>query len=91
MQFACKQQQAFVTTSIEMATEMRGLRQLREALRQQISALTLRKMELQLQRKSLVVVNHQLARAQEEKDKVVLEIDAILSKHNFHVRTHASR
>lgn len=81
----------FVQTSVQLGNAMRDLRNSREALRQQLARLSVRKMELQLTRRSLVVVNAQIAEAQAAKDKVVLEIDALLKTHNNHLRRHTSR
>lgn len=81
----------FVQTSVELGQAMRVLRQQRESLRQQIGKLSVRKMELQLRRASLVVINIQIAEATAAKEKVIKEIDALLTAHTKHLRTHTGR
>ena len=81
----------FVQTSVELGQTMRVLRQQREALRQQIGKLSVRKMELQLRRASLVVINIQIAEATAAKEKVIKEIDSLLTAHTKHLRTHTGR
>lgn len=76
----------FVETSVGLGKDLRALREYREALRQQLGQLTVRKMELQLTRKSLVVINIKIAELTAEKNKVVIAIDDLMSTHTKHLR-----
>lgn len=77
----------FVAISVSTMREINTLRECREALRQKLGNLSIRKMELQLQRRSQIVIDHQIAEYTEAKNQVVLEIDALLSQHTAHLRT----
>jgi uncharacterized coiled-coil DUF342 family protein len=79
--------QEFASASVALSKELKHLRMWREGLRQQLSALSVRRMELQLTRRSLVVVNHQIAQVTEEREGVIRQIDEILARYSSHVRS----
>lgn len=81
--------QAFVGFSVQLGEEMRAARFLRNGLTQKLQSLSIRKMELLLARRSLVVINHEIAKATEERVAAISMIDDINRRYTMHLNTYS--
>lgn len=75
----------FIEHSVTLGAQMRNLRTMRDELTQRLSSLNVRKMELTLARRSLVVINALIAQAAEERKKIVEAIDAVNQTYASHL------